>query len=169
MTGPFLQAFAEAGNIEVLGKLIVNVLKALLKHRSDNDKIMEEFKKKNELGNTFLHTYAQKHSLKNLFREIGKDKERQFWMWEPMKDWFKSGNDEGYTFLAVAVNSESSQGQEDIIEALQRISVVFGEQVVSNLCSKTDKGGNSLLHLAISKSLMELISFILSKYQRLMK
>ena len=43
------------------------------------------------------------------------------------------------------------------------MSVVFGEQVVLKLCNARDNGGNTLLHLAVCKSLIELISFILSK------
>ena len=163
MTGKFLQSFAKAGNVEVLGKLIANVLKAEHKHRSDDDQIIEEFKKEIELGTTFLHTYAQKRSLRKLFREIGKEEGRHFRMQNTVENWFTKGNEKGCTFLAVAVNSENSEGQEDIIEALDRMTMMFGEHVVSNLCKKTDNGGNNLLHLAVHKSLMELISFILSK------
>ena len=163
MTGHFLHALAEAGNVEVLGELIVNALKEGDKARPDKDQITEDFKKETKLGKTFLHTYAQKHSLKKLFREIRKEEERHFRMKKTMEEWFTSGNEKGYTFLAVAVNSENKQGKEDIIDALDSISAIFGEQVVSNLCDKTDHGGNSLLHLAVRKSLIELISFILSK------
>ena len=92
------------------------------------------------------------------------------------KNWFDKllgiQNKNGYTFLAVAViiadsgkndSKENLPNEEDIIETLKRMIRIFGQDVVSQLCAKTDNGGNSLSHLAVRKNMTKLMAFLLPK------
>ena len=53
--------------------------------------------------------------------------------------------------------------EQNIKDALDRMTVLFGKNVVSTLLQERDNGGNSLAHLAVQKSLTDLIAYILPK------
>ena len=101
-----LYSFAEAGNVEALAIMMAkNEMRGLLFKQSKN-------------GNTFLHAFAQRYNLKNLFRKMDSEDRR-------LIECFQVQNKKGYTFLAVAVNSvKGDRGdrcrdrEEDIVEAL---------------------------------------------------
>ena len=175
----FLHQFAEAGNVEVLSTMLIQ---AMVTNRNvDQDK---------KEDNTFLHTLAEKHdikTLKNLFKGINReeiedkkkkeDEKKLGYFWYGLRkdrrketsssNWvtrcIDTQNEKGYTFLAVAVNKTEEKTETDMITVLKWMIDIFTEDFISGLCKKMDKGGNSLAHLAVRKSLKQLTGFILSK------
>ena len=63
-------------------------------------------------------------------------------------------------------SDKDTQMEKDVMEALYKMTVIFGESVVSSLCEKTDNGGNCLAHQAVRKSMVELLAFILPKTEK---
>ena len=191
MSGNFLHYFAEAGNTKVLGNLMAEALRPNYKKSQESGLISEKFEvTQNEFGDTFLHVFAFKHSLNDLFRQIDK---RETEMADEMRgsteapdeqneesstltheniqkaketliECLEIQNNKGYTFVAAALtNVEDEHEEKRNIEALKHMTIVFGEEVVSRVCRKTDFGGNSLAHLAVRKSLKLFMEFILPK------
>ena len=177
----FLYRFTEAGNVEVLSTMLVQLV----------DKNPQADQPKSE-QNTFLHTLAEMHDVKviiNLFQEINQKKtemSKKKWEEERRKiykydlddneenekketslNWLakfiEMSNEKGYTFLAIAVNKIQEETESDMIRVLEWVIAIFGEDLMSGLCEKTDKGGNNLVHLAVRKSLPKLKEFILLK------
>ena len=72
-------------------------------------------------------------------------------------------NEKGHTFMAVAVNKTKKETEAYMVKVLEWMNIIFGENIVSGLCEKTDKGGNNLAHLVVDKSLAKLVTFILKK------
>ena len=151
----FLHRLAEAGNVDVLAPIMLQYSKEAKVDMQD------------EHGNTFLHTFAQKHNLKDLFRAIDRKRTSSEENADIM-ECFKKQNKNGYTFLAVAVNNVENENidkpnEDDITESLKLMSDMYGLDVVSDLCKQTDKGDNSLVHLAVWKTMMKLMAFVLPK------
>ena len=139
LTKDLIQSAAEAGNSEILAEKLEKI------KVSSEDKV-----------DTFLHVYAQKHSLKHLFEQISEKS-------NDLNEFLKKKNKNGYNFLAVAVDGieDDTEKEKDIIEAMEQMDKVCGEDTVSLLCQESDKGGNNLLHLAVRKSLTHLMRHVL--------
>ena len=177
----FLHGFAEAGNVEVLS---TTLMQAMDKNSQTDQPRSEQ--------NTFLHTLAENHDVKviiNLFQETNQKKTEMSKKEEQEEDnetlvldlddnaenekketsvnWLaksiEMSNEKGYTFLAVAVNKIQEETESDMIRVLEWMIAIFGENCVSRLCERIDNGGNSLMHLAVRKSLPKLMSFVLKK------
>ena len=179
MSGSFLHHFAEANEVETLGDIMV---KSFVQTQNESSESTSDLQLHiNELGDNFLHTFARKHSLEDLLGEINKqnmmdgnsdkmkpentnpysDKENRF---NRIAECFKMKNKKGNTVLAVAVNSAEGKAMESsLLVAMQRMTVLFGEEAVATLCKEKDDGGTSLLHIAVQKSFPELLSYIISK------
>ena len=183
ISGNFLHYFAEAGNTEVLGNLMAEALMPNYKRSQESSLISKEFKvTPNKFGDTFLHVYALKHNLNNLFRQIDQretkmadelygsteahdeQKEARNYAKKTLTDSLEIQNKNGYTFLAVSLNNvQDDDGEKREIEALKQMTIVFGEKVISKVCQKKDSGDNCLAHLAVRKSLTKFMEFILPK------
>ena len=133
---------AEAGNVKTSSKLIMQQQLAALDE---------------ELGNNLLCILAVKNKLKGFFQEVQMSRTACDWL----QNCFKMDNKKGSTFLAVAVNNEQMI-EDDIIQVIELMVIISGSESVSGLCKKKDNRGNSLLHVAVKKSLMKLMSKILS-------
>ena len=110
-----------------------------------------------ELGNNLLCILAVNNNLKGFFQEVQMSEAIRPWL----QNCFKMDNQRGNTFLAVAVNNEQMI-EDDIIQVIELMINISGSESVSGLCKKKDNRGNSLLHVAVKKSLMKLMSKILS-------
>ena len=174
----FLYYFAAEGNTDVITRVMVQATSLDLKL----------FQLRGD-GNSFLHTYTQKHSLKDLFEKLGQffhvdqQNEQGRNVYDRVRDettdnWLtrclQIKNNQGYTFLAAALNNIQNkddknneqmivQGEEDLTKTIELMALIFGEEMISKLCEKSDNDGNSLAHLAVQKSLTKLLSFILLK------
>ena len=177
----FLHRFAEVGNVEVLSTMLGQAM----------DKNPQADQAKSE-QNTFLHTLAEKHDVRvliNLFQETnqkrtemskkeGQEEHRKIYKYdlddnaenekkETSANWLaksiEMSNEKGYTFLAVAVDKIQEETESDMIRVLEWMIAIFGEDFVSRLCERIYNGGNSLMHLAVRKSLPKLMSFVLKK------
>ena len=158
----FLDHFAQAGNSKWLATIMTK------RSEEENSKLNQ----RNKEGNTFLHIFAKNHSLENLFKDIAKkgipsntvtqeqsDQERKYpWLNECLE----IQNNNGHTFLAIAASNNQKTVETDIIGALEWMIEIFGRKFVSKLLEIQDNGGNFLAHLAVRKSLMKLLEFILS-------
>ena len=171
LQGRYLESLAKAGNVEALAAIM-----------TQTEIEQSEMEKQDKKGNTFLHTFAQKHNLNNLFRKIRialtKDvkigKRNKI---EKKVNWLDKclamHNNEGYTFLAVAIlnvnnehsvyNSKYKKLEKDLVDAFDHMTNIFEDTFLPMFCKKKDNGGNSLFHLAVQKSLPELMSFFLMK------
>ena len=150
----FLHELAEAGNVGVLAPVMA---------QTPNENA--QLGRKDKLGNTFLHIFAEKHNLKELFGEIRKIRTNPFPETD-LPECFTIQNQNGYTFLAVAVNNVDNENSEklnekDVAEALKLMNDIYGKQLVSELCKQMDNGGNSLVHLAVRKSMTKLMDKII--------
>ena len=166
----YLESLAKAGNIEALAAIM-----------TQTEIEQSEMEKQDKQGNTFLHIFAQKHNLNNLFRKIriaaakgvAKQEESESGKIVNWKNCIKMHNKKGYTFLAVAIlnvnnehsvyNAKYKPLEKDLVDAIDHITNIFEDAFVSELVEKKDNGGNSLFHLVVQKSLPELMSFILMK------
>ena len=113
----------------------------------------------NKVKNTFLHVYAQRYSLEELFRELGQTDNLQ----ENLSETLHKQNYNGETFLSIAIDKVTIEGTEQIIKAMEMIAGIFGEDAVSKLCQMTDTKKNNLLHLAGQRSLKDLVSYLLPR------
>ena len=158
----FLPLLAEAGNFEVLATMIAQKPSSNLSY--DRVSLSDQ----NKLGDTFLHTFAYKHNLVDLFHEIKKQTEGYQWAVKiersSLTNCLEKQNNKGYTFLAVALNNAENKDMErNMIETIKQMTEIFGKLVVDTLCKKTDKGGNSLLHQAVRICMTEFVPFIFPK------
>ena len=117
-----------------------------------------------KLGKRLLHIMAKKNNLNDFLKEIQNK--------EVTHDWFqkflKIENTTENTFLALAANGITSEKMEDdIIKVIELMIDICNSQVVSDLCEKKDKKGNSLLHLAVLKSLKNLCQNFSHLHQKL--
>ena len=161
----YLDRFVKAGNVDVLSTILVETL-------DKNPELAQETENKTE--ETILHKFAEKHNvklLKELFQEIRDKVNREFAKPTLLTKWTKKKNAKGYTYLAVAVNNIKvkledteyiKEMDKDAKITLECMSSIFEKEVVSVLCMEKDKGGNSLFHLAVQKSLTELMTSMLS-------
>ena len=104
------------------------------------------------LGKRLLHIMAKKNNLNDFLKEIQNK--------EVTHDWFqkclKIENTTENTFLAVAANSVTSEKMEDdILKVIELMIDICNSRVVSELCEKKDKQGNSLLPLGGSEIFKE--------------
>ena len=121
----------------------------------------------NENGNTFLHIFAEKHNLRDLFVELGKKELLD----DCVKGILKVTNGNGNTFLAVAVTNvnikETLRGKhtmaKGVQEAMDQIAKLFEEETLCSMCEITDKKLNTLLHLAVQNSLKDLACYLIPK------
>ena len=142
-----LHYLATAGEIKVVGEV-------LAQEKVQSDQV-------NKDDNTFLHIYAQHHELKPLFEEF--EENNYFYEFFKEKKGYAMKNQNGHTFLAIALNSAKTEAQKDIIDAMDNIADEFGDDVIFNLCKETDIKGNTLLHLAVHNSLQDLVVYLLPK------
>ena len=132
----------EDGNVKTLSKLIMQRQLAAIK---------------DELGNSLLNMLAVNNNLKGFFEEVQMSETACDWL----QNCFKMDNKKGNTFLAVAVNNEQMT-EDDILEVMELMIDISNSESVSELCKKKDNRGNSLLHVAVKKSMVKLMSKILS-------
>ena len=147
----------------------------------DNPEVVQRTKKGIEYS-SILHTFVEQNNLKllkKLFQEIqekvkgkeivenvkGKESEKT----PLLTRCIKKRNEKGYTYLAVAVKNIKCKTKEitkqmdrDATDTLECMRKIFGKEMVSTLCKEKDNGSNSLFHLAVQKSLTELMTFMLS-------
>ena len=190
----YLRYFAEAGNAEVLATMMTQTPGTSYDYYprlrfprlvSRDETEYTELVEQNKLGNTFLHTFAEKHTLKDLFKGIDKkhsevDEQSESgsssgsrsyqYSWEQRRkettnhwltECLEKQNNKGYTFLAVTVNRQDTET--DVKETLKWMIEIFGKPIVSELCKKEEKGGNTLMHLAVQKSMIKLMDSILQE------
>ena len=148
----YLHRFTEAGNAAVLAMMMTEA-SSELGHKNE------------ESGNTFLHSFAEKHNLKDLFQEL-------FTYYDDSSQIPFTGNNEslevknqqGYTFLAVAVNNvQNSEMEENLVAALEFMMKVFKPESITGLCKIDDNGGSCLLHYAVRKSLIKLVDLLITR------
>ena len=92
----------------------------------------------NESGNTFLHLFAEKYNLRDLFVELGKKELLD----DCVKDILTVTNGNGNTFLAVAVTNinvtETEMGKhkmaKGVQEAMDQIAKIFEEETLYSMC-----------------------------------
>ena len=162
-----LHYLAEAGNVKALGSLLGKTKEGDKMEHIPTECWVNSSLQPNESGNTFLHLFAEKYNLKDLFVELGKKELLD----DCVKDILTVTNGNGNTFLAVAVTNinvaETEIGKhkmaKGVQEAMDQIAKIFEEETLYSMCEITDKKLKTLLHLAVQNSLKDLACYLIPK------
>ena len=125
---------------------------------------LADYEKTQNGKSTFLHVFAEKHNLADLFDKI----EKSDVLCTTLNNLYNIQNQSGNAFIGIAIKNiqenvsvTQKEIEHGIKRALEVIRETSSEEIFSDLCKSPNKLGNTILHMAVYKSQKKLISYLL--------